>query len=130
MTNCIIWGGRVSYSASTAHHQGEPYGRIGSAYVHRGAYESKHGKIPKGYQIDHLCRNTLCINVAHLEAVPPAENVRRGKNGVLIALRWHAICCKWGHERDPRRASRLGCLMCRNAACRRYYARHLRRVPA
>jgi hypothetical protein len=28
--------------------------------------------------LDHLCRNRWCCNPAHIEAVSPAENVRRG----------------------------------------------------
>ena len=46
--------------------------------AHRTAYELFKGEIPKNYQIDHLCRVTKCVNPAHLEAVLPTENQRRG----------------------------------------------------
>lgn len=34
--------------------------------------------IPAGYVIDHLCRNTSCVNPTHLEPVPFQVNVDRG----------------------------------------------------
>ena len=34
-------------------------------------------EIPEGYEPDHLCRVTLCVNPAHLEVVTRKENVRR-----------------------------------------------------
>lgn len=49
-----------------------------SVLAHRVAYELVHGPTPMGLVIDHLCRNTLCVNPDHLEPVTNAENVRRG----------------------------------------------------
>lgn len=37
--------------------------------------------IPRGYVIDHLCRNPACCNPKHLEPVTGAENRRRGLIG-------------------------------------------------
>lgn len=36
--------------------------------------------VPVGYHVDHLCRNRICVNPAHLEPVTPLENSRRGAN--------------------------------------------------
>lgn len=45
------------------------------------------GLIPDGYVIDHVrkrgCISTRCCNWRHLEAVPQAENCRRGRKAKL-----------------------------------------------
>ena len=45
--------------------------------AHRFAYELLVSPIPDGLELDHLCRNTLCVNPVHLEPVTHAENLRR-----------------------------------------------------
>jgi hypothetical protein len=47
--------------------------------AHRFAYEATHGPVPKGLELDHLCRNRRCVRVEHLEAVTHAENLRRAR---------------------------------------------------
>ncbi len=59
-------------------------------YVHRLSYMLHVGPIPDGLVIDHTCRNKVCGNPAHLEAVTPAENNRRA-----LADKTH---CIHGHE--------------------------------
>lgn len=44
--------------------------------AHRVAWIMHHGLIPHGLVIDHLCRNTSCVNVDHMEVVT-VEYMRR-----------------------------------------------------
>jgi hypothetical protein len=60
------------------------YGSVGGPgqrmlYAHRVYYEEANGPIPDGLVIDHLCRQSACVNPDHLEAVTQSENVRRGR---------------------------------------------------
>lgn len=88
---CWLWTGHVS---------NRNYGQFLDAdgkrtSSHRTAYRLTHGEIPAGMVIDHLCRQTLCQNPAHLEAVSQRANVRRGVGG---ASKTH---CPRGHEYTP-----------------------------
>lgn len=67
-TGCLIWRGRVDDNG---------YGKRGSAWAHRLAYEASNGPIPPGWDVDHLCRIPLCVEPTHLEAVPPETNQER-----------------------------------------------------
>lgn len=89
--------------------------------AHRWSYEHHVGPIPEGFDIDHLCRNRLCVNPNHLEPVTRAENVRRA-----------FVCvthCPSGHAYDDANTYvRPGTNSRRCRACS--YARDLKRAPA
>lgn len=75
-SGCWIWqGGKNSLG----------YGRLSGTkkYAHRFFFQKFKGSIPRGYDIDHLCRNPACVNPAHLESVPHWVNIRRGKLGKM-----------------------------------------------
>lgn len=76
--------------------------------VHRASYEAFVGPIPAGLTIDHLCRNSRCVNPAHLEPVTNAENIRRS-----AASKTH---CPNGHpyseENTYRYRGRRSCRTC------------------
>lgn len=64
-------------------------------YAHRWSYEQKFGPIPPGLHLDHLCRNTICVNPDHLEPVSLVVNVMRGNSGPAKNAR--KLFCKRGH---------------------------------
>ena len=72
-SGCWIWIGSIV---------GSGYGQIRidgvNVYAHRFSYEQKHGKIPKGLEMDHICRVRNCVNPDHVEPVTHKENVIRG----------------------------------------------------
>ena len=45
--------------------------------AHKSVYELLISKVPKGLELDHLCRNKSCVNPEHLEVVTRLENLRR-----------------------------------------------------
>lgn len=90
--------------------------------AHRWAYEFHKGPIPKGLEIDHLCRNKFCVNPEHLEAVTAKENVRRAEKHRIRKKLTH---CRKGHELTPDNISMSGkwrtCKLCRMETFNRYY---------
>ena len=120
-TGCTIWFGDSVKGG---------YGRysIGSKKVlaHRLAYVLFVGEIPKGFTIDHTCKQPCCINPQHLEAVTMLENNMRGNSFSKInALKTH---CPKGHPFDEantfvyKNGGRRGCRKCMNEkSLKRYH---------
>ena len=72
------------------------YGRAHAAgrrtvQAHCAYYEKHKGPIPKGYEVDHLCFVTSCVNPNHLEAVPPIVNQRRKRTTKLTIEKVRSI---------------------------------------
>lgn len=121
--NRACHGGCWEWTAAT--HGTGPYGAFwdGTKLVqaHRWAYEFFMGKIPDGLTIDHLCRNTVCVNPGHLEPVTHRENnLRGGSMSAIHATKTHCIA---GHPFDEKntRITPRGTRVCRE--CHRTYNR-------
>lgn len=90
---CWIWTGCLNNMGYGSVRRVVPSNKLWLS--HRYAYTQEVGPIPDGLQIDHLCRVTACCNPEHLEAVTPAENVRRSPMYRFNARKTH---CPRGHE--------------------------------
>lgn len=79
--DCWIFTGNGKGSGKSAKIDGIGYGQLYSkgrkCMAHRFSYELHKGKIPEGYQLDHLCRVKNCVNPNHLQIVTQDENLRR-----------------------------------------------------
>jgi hypothetical protein len=94
-SGCWIWtGNKIAGGYGTM--------RVGGKrreYVHRVSYRLHKGPIPDGYHLDHLCRQRLCVNPEHLEAVLPRVNILRGVGATAQHAR--KTHCPRGHEYTP-----------------------------
>ena len=110
-SGCWLWLSNIN---------GGGYGRMydgRGVQAHRFSFELHKHPIPEGGEIDHTCRNRLCVNPSHLEIVDRAENARRK----ALAHKF----CKHGHEltgsnKYVDRRGWVTCVICRNAATARH----------
>ena len=130
-SGCWLWVGAAG--GCVIGRQTGTYGRMWTGFrtepSHRIAYAAKHGAIGKGLCIDHLCRNTLCCNPAHLEAVTTAENTRRGDmgkaRGAIRNSQKRRTHCPAGHAYSEHgRISADGKRSCRTCASMRARIKH------
>lgn len=90
---------------------------------HVAAYELFVGPVPRGLDLDHLCKRPACFNPRHLEPVTRRENIRRSDAwGGVNSRKTH---CPQGHPYD--RVNANGARTCRRCG-RAASLRHLRRT--
>jgi len=87
------------------------YGRLKVAgkmiYAHRVAADLSGIPMPEGAVIDHICRNRVCCNPAHLRAVTIRQNVLENSAG-LAAANIRKTHCPRGHEYNSRNTRIVG----------------------
>lgn len=123
VSRCWIWtAATVTFKKCVYGVIGAEGGRgSGNRLAHRVMYELYRGPIPGGLELDHLCRNTRCINPDHLEPVTHAENVRRGDGAAALrdgaAKQRARTHCPQGHPYDESNThhyhGRRVCIICK-----------------
>lgn len=89
-TGCWSWTGATARGYGRIRAGRAPRFRV--AQAHRVVYEALVGPIPDGLELDHLCRNTRCVNPEHLEPVTGKVNTLRGIGGAAAkAAQTHCI---------------------------------------
>lgn len=118
--DCWEWQGSIGSSG---------YGRISinskQWLAHRYSYTLFIGDIPDDLVIDHLCRNKICVNPAHLEVVEHGENTRRGEVGLATGRKQRAKThCPKGHlyagSNILKSSTGRRCRACQNERSREY----------
>jgi hypothetical protein len=123
--DCWIWMG------SRSNGRGAIYGNLNLNGIHEKAHRASWkilvGEIPIGKILDHLCRNTLCVNPDHLEPVTHKENCQRGVAGAITANRQKSKThCLRGHAFDEhntlkKKNGSRDCRECKNGLRRGIY---------
>lgn len=114
-SGCWEWIGYVSTGG---------YGKFRGAdgrvrMAHRVWYEHVNGALSGHLELDHLCRNTRCVNPGHLDPVIAWVNNARSESASAEHLR--AEECPQGHPYDDTNTywrpdgSGRGCVACRRA---------------
>jgi len=89
-THCWLWTSGLSTNG---------YGQftlLGKTQVaHKISYCWAKGAVPMGLELDHLCRNPICVNPDHLEAVTRQTNQLRGNT--IGARASQVTHCPQGH---------------------------------
>jgi HNH endonuclease len=94
-SQCWLWTGPLTQQGKHAYGVASLRGVADKA--HRVAYRLKVGAIPEGMTVDHLCREKLCCNPAHMEIVTAAENTARMYRS---PDRVYPLVCTAGHARE------------------------------
>lgn len=108
INGCWVWSGSITKTGYAILSE-KSNGGIQRAY--RVSYEVYKGKIPKGLQIDHLCRNRACVNPDHLEAVTQKVNILRGVGCAALNAR-KTKCPRCGGEYLVNSRGFRYCLFC------------------
>lgn len=123
---CIEWPGRRTSRGYGLWYAGRRL--YGTQYPHRAVWIERHGPIPIGLEVDHICFNPPCVNLEHLQLLTRSENAKRRRTWLM-----HKAACPQGHPYDEenkivvRRTDGREywrCRLCARAASAKWNASH------
>lgn len=105
-------------------------GRFKSKYAHRVAYYVIKGIDPGELTIDHLCNNTICLNVDHMQVVTRKYNTTRRRRPTDMIdhcdaghkLEGDNLRMRWTNS-DGKRIQVRGCVTCKKISAAKYRAK-------
>jgi len=113
-TPCWVWQASKRRKGYGAFQHGK------EQLAHRVSYQLFIGLIPTGKQLDHLCKNTSCVNPYHLEPVTNQINCQRSERATkLQCIRGHVYSALTTRYYNEQRI----CTLCENIRCAAYRAR-------
>jgi len=96
-TECWPWLGRPTARGYGIFGVRRRDGSDARSGAHRVVFEVYHLRpIPTDLALDHLCKNTMCVNPHHLEVVTQRENILRGDH--KIGRVYREMRCLRGHD--------------------------------
>lgn len=99
---CWLWIGSVDRKG---------YGKAtGGVAAHLWLWRRLRGDLPRGVQLDHMCRRPRCVRPEHLDPVTGSENMRR----TFARYRRELDRCPEGHNlEETGKATPEGGVVCR-----------------
>lgn len=83
---CYEWLGARSRKRSGIYGAARYEGRVQPAHVV--AFKKYRGPVPPGWHVHHVCEFTLCVNPAHLQAIPSEVNEELGRRSKDDPREW------------------------------------------
>ncbi len=93
--------------------------------AHRVGWEMLIGPIPPGMELDHICKNTSCVNMAHLRIVTGSFNTMYGHGSTEFVCKHGHV----GHFKDRGKAGRL-CVPCSRITAMKWHNKNKERRHA
>lgn len=72
VTGCWLWIGALD---GKGYAKASIEGRLVQMHIH--LWTAKNGPLPRGIQLDHMCRRRRCIRPEHMDPVTTTENAKR-----------------------------------------------------
>jgi hypothetical protein len=110
-SGCWIWVGPGKIYGSTRF-------KYGHSLAHRVSYHEHKGAIPEGLDLDHLCKNKVCVNPNHLEPVTRSVNMLRTHGD--HCLKGHLLCEGNLVKLTGKRRNMRRCRICHNDLMKKY----------